>query len=58
VPVSVIFGLHVFVFLILAPSTKLVAALQRAPGHSHCDLGAFAGIFIRHMEFNLYAKIG
>jgi HAE1 family hydrophobic/amphiphilic exporter-1 len=60
VPVSVIFALSlVFVFLILAAqyeSWSLPFCVLL--GTPIAVLGAFAGIFLRHMEFNLYAQIG
>jgi len=60
VPVSVIFGLSMlFVFLILAAQYESwslpFSVLLATP---IAVFGAFAGIFLRHMEFNLYAQIG
>jgi len=60
VPVSVIFGLSMlFVFLILAAQYESwslpFSVLLATP---IAVFGAFAGIFMRHMEFNLYAQIG
>jgi HAE1 family hydrophobic/amphiphilic exporter-1 len=60
VPVSVIFGLSLlFVFLILAAQYESWSLpFSVLLGTPIAILGAFAGIFIRHMEFNLYAQIG
>jgi HAE1 family hydrophobic/amphiphilic exporter-1 len=60
VPVSVIFGLSMlFVFLILAAQYESWSLpFGVLLGTPIAVLGAFAGIFIRHMEFNLYAQIG
>jgi HAE1 family hydrophobic/amphiphilic exporter-1 len=60
VPVSVIFGLSMlFVFLILAAQYESWSLpFSVLLGTPIAVLGAFAGIFIRHMEFNLYAQIG
>jgi HAE1 family hydrophobic/amphiphilic exporter-1 len=60
VPVSVIFGLSLlFVFLILAAQYESWSLpFGVLLGTPVAVLGAFAGIFIRHMEFNLYAQIG
>jgi HAE1 family hydrophobic/amphiphilic exporter-1 len=60
VPVSVIFGLSmIFVFLILAAQYESWSLpFSVLLGTPIAVLGAFAGIFIRHMEFNLYAQIG
>jgi HAE1 family hydrophobic/amphiphilic exporter-1 len=60
VPVSVIFGLSmVFVFLILAAQYESWSLpFSVLLGTPIAILGAFAGIFLRHMEFNLYAQIG
>jgi HAE1 family hydrophobic/amphiphilic exporter-1 len=60
VPVSVIFGLSLlFVFLILAglyESWSLPFSVLLGTPIAVC--GAFAGILVRKMEFNLYAQIG
>jgi HAE1 family hydrophobic/amphiphilic exporter-1 len=60
VPVSVIFALSlVFVFLILAAQYESWSLpLSVLLGTPIAVLGAFAGIFLRGMEFNLYAQIG
>ena len=60
VPVSVIFGLSMlFVFLILAAQYESWSLpFGVLLGTPVAVLGAFAGIFIRHMEFNIYAQIG
>jgi HAE1 family hydrophobic/amphiphilic exporter-1 len=60
VPVSVIFGLSMlFVFLILAAQYESWSLpFSVLLGTPIAVLGAFAGIFLRHMEFNLYAQIG
>ncbi|MBI5580718.1 MAG: multidrug efflux RND transporter permease subunit [Deltaproteobacteria bacterium] len=60
VPVSVIFGLSlIFVFLILAAQYESWSLpFSVLLGTPIAILGAFAGIFLRHMEFNLYAQIG
>jgi HAE1 family hydrophobic/amphiphilic exporter-1 len=60
VPVSVIFALSlVFVFLILAAQYESWSLpFSVLLGTPIAVLGAFAGIFLRHMEFNLYAQIG
>jgi HAE1 family hydrophobic/amphiphilic exporter-1 len=60
VPVSVIFGLSlVFVFLILAAQYESWSLpFGVLLGTPIAILGAFAGIFLRQMEFNLYAQIG
>jgi hydrophobic/amphiphilic exporter-1 (mainly G- bacteria), HAE1 family len=60
VPVSVIFALSlVFVFLILAAQYESWSLpFSVLLGTPIAILGAFAGIFLRHMEFNLYAQIG
>jgi HAE1 family hydrophobic/amphiphilic exporter-1 len=60
VPVSVIFGLSLlFVFLILAAQYESWSLpFGVLLGTPIAILGAFAGIFLRHMEFNLYAQIG
>ncbi|MFO7684824.1 MAG: multidrug efflux RND transporter permease subunit [Desulfobacterales bacterium] len=60
VPVSVIFGLSLlFVFLILAAQYESWSLpLSVLLGTPIAVLGAFAGIYLRHMEFNLYAQIG
>jgi HAE1 family hydrophobic/amphiphilic exporter-1 len=60
VPVSVIFGLSMlFVFLILAAQYESWSLpFGVLLGTPIAVLGAFAGIFLRHMEFNLYAQIG
>jgi HAE1 family hydrophobic/amphiphilic exporter-1 len=60
VPISVIFGLSLlFVFLILAAQYESwslpFSVLLCTPV---AVFGAFAGIFMRRMEFNLYAQIG
>ncbi len=60
VPVSVIFGLSMlFVFLILAAQYESWSLpFSVLLGTPVAVLGAFAGIFLRSMEFNLYAQIG
>ncbi|SPD75591.1 Efflux pump membrane transporter BepG [uncultured Desulfobacterium sp.] len=60
VPVSVIFGLSLlFVFLILAAQYESWSLpFSVLLGTPVAVLGAFAGIFLRSMEFNLYAQIG
>ncbi|MFZ2041814.1 MAG: efflux RND transporter permease subunit, partial [Desulfobacterales bacterium] len=60
VPVSVIFALSlVFVFLILAAQYESWSLpLSVLLGTPVAVLGAFAAIFLRGMEFNLYAQIG
>jgi HAE1 family hydrophobic/amphiphilic exporter-1 len=60
VPVSVIFALSlVFVFLILAAQYESWSLpFSVLLGTPIAVLGAFAGIFLRHMELNLYAQIG
>jgi HAE1 family hydrophobic/amphiphilic exporter-1 len=60
VPVSVIFGLSLlFVFLILAAQYESWSLpFGVLLGTPIAILGAFAGIFLRQMEFNLYAQIG
>jgi HAE1 family hydrophobic/amphiphilic exporter-1 len=60
VPISVIFGLSMlFVFLILAAQYESWSLpFSVLLGTPIAVLGAFAGIFIRQMEFNLYAQIG
>jgi len=60
VPVSVIFALSmIFVFLILAAQYESWSLpFSVLLGTPIAVLGAFAGLFIRHMEFNLYAQIG
>jgi len=60
VPVSVIFALSmIFVFLILAAQYESWSLpFSVLLGTPIAVLGAFAGIFLRHMEFNLYAQIG
>jgi HAE1 family hydrophobic/amphiphilic exporter-1 len=60
VPVSVIFGLSMlFVFLILAAQYESWSLpFSVLLGTPIAVLGAFAGIFLRSMEFNLYAQIG
>jgi hydrophobic/amphiphilic exporter-1 (mainly G- bacteria), HAE1 family len=60
VPVSVIFALSLlFVFLILAAQYESWSLpFSVLLGTPIAVLGAFAGIFIRNMEFNLYAQIG
>ena len=60
VPVSVIFGLSMlFVFLILAAQYESWSLpFSVLLGTPIAVFGAFAGIFLRHMEFNLYAQIG
>jgi len=56
----VIFGLSLlFVFLILAAQYESWSLpFGVLLGTPIAILGAFAGIFLRHMEFNLYAQIG
>jgi HAE1 family hydrophobic/amphiphilic exporter-1 len=60
VPVSVIFGLSMlFVFLILAAQYESWSLpFSVLLGTPIAVLGAFAGIFLRQMQFNLYAQIG
>lgn len=60
VPVSVIFALSlIFVFLILAAQYESWSLpFSVLLGTPVAVLGAFAGIFLRRMEFNLYAQIG
>ena len=60
VPVSVIFALSMlFVFLILAAQYESWSLpFSVLLGTPVAVFGAFAGIFIRQMEFNLYAQIG
>jgi HAE1 family hydrophobic/amphiphilic exporter-1 len=60
VPVSVIFGLSMlFVFLILAAQYESWSLpFSVLLGTPIAVLGALAGIFLRHMELNLYAQIG
>ncbi len=60
VPMSVIFGLSMlFVFLILAAQYESWSLpFSVLLGTPIAVLGAFAGIFMRQMEFNLYAQIG
>jgi HAE1 family hydrophobic/amphiphilic exporter-1 len=60
VPVSVIFALSlVFVFLILAAQYESWSLpLSVLLGTPVAVLGAFAAIYLRGMEFNLYAQIG
>jgi hydrophobic/amphiphilic exporter-1 (mainly G- bacteria), HAE1 family len=60
VPVSVIFALSlVFVFLILAAQYESWSLpFSVLLGTPVAVLGAFAAIFLRGMEFNLYAQIG
>ena len=60
VPVSMIFALSlVFVFLILAAQYESWSLpFSVLLGTPIAVLGAFAAIFIRSMEFNLYAQIG
>ncbi|MCU0602433.1 MAG: multidrug efflux RND transporter permease subunit [Desulfobacterales bacterium] len=60
VPVSVIFALSmIFVFLILAAQYESWSLpFSVLLGTPIAVFGAFAGIFLRHMEFNLYAQIG
>jgi hydrophobic/amphiphilic exporter-1 (mainly G- bacteria), HAE1 family len=60
VPVSVIFALSlVFVFLILAAQYESWSLpFSVLLGTPIAVFGAFAGIFMRQMEFNLYAQIG
>jgi HAE1 family hydrophobic/amphiphilic exporter-1 len=60
VPVSVIFGLSlVFVFLILAAQYESWSLpFSVLLGTPIAVFGAFAGIYLRRMEFNLYAQIG
>ena len=48
-----------FVFLILAAALReLEPTVQRLAGHPVAALGAFLGLFVQHMEFNIYAQIG
>jgi HAE1 family hydrophobic/amphiphilic exporter-1 len=60
VPVAVIFGLSmVFAFLILAAQYESWSLpFSVLLGTPVAVLGAFTGLFIRRMEFNLYAQIG
>ncbi len=60
VPVSVIFGLSMlFVFLILAAQYESWSLpFSVLLGTPIAVLGAFAGLFLRQMELNLYAQIG
>lgn len=60
VPISVIFALSLlFVFLILAAQYESWSLpFSVLLGTPVAVLGAFAGIFITRMEFNLYAQIG
>ncbi len=60
VPISVIFGLSLlFVFLILAAQYESWSLpFSVLLGTPVAVFGAFAGIWLRHMEFNLYAQIG
>jgi HAE1 family hydrophobic/amphiphilic exporter-1 len=60
VPVSVIFGLSLlFVFLILAAQYESWSLpFSVLLGTPIAVFGAFAGIFLRSMELNLYAQIG
>ena len=60
VPVSVIFALSlVFVFLILAAQYESWSLpFSVLLGTPIAVFGAFAAIFLRRMEFNLYAQIG
>lgn len=60
VPISAIFALSlVFVFLILAAQYESWSLpFSVLLGTPIAVLGAFAGIFMRSMEFNLYAQIG
>ncbi len=60
VPVAAIFALSlVFVFLILAAQYESWSLpFSVLLGTPIAVLGAFAGIFMRQMEFNLYAQIG
>jgi HAE1 family hydrophobic/amphiphilic exporter-1 len=60
VPISVIFGLSLlFVFLILAAQYESWSLpFSVLLGTPVAVFGAFAAIWLRHMEFNLYAQIG
>jgi HAE1 family hydrophobic/amphiphilic exporter-1 len=60
VPISVIFGLSMlFVFLILAAQYESWSLpFSVLLGTPVAVFGAFAGILLRRMEFNLYAQIG
>jgi len=60
VPVSVIFGLSLlFVFLILAAQYESWSLpFSVLLGTPVALFGAFAGLLLRKMEFNLYAQIG
>jgi len=60
VPVSVIFALSlIFVFLILAAQYESWSLpFGVLLGTPVAIFGAFAGIFVRKLEFNLYAQIG
>jgi len=60
VPVAAIFALSlIFVFLILAAQYESWSLpFSVLLGTPIAVLGAFAGIFLRSMEFNLYAQIG
>jgi HAE1 family hydrophobic/amphiphilic exporter-1 len=60
VPVSVIFGLSMlFVFLILAAQYESWSLpFSVLLGTPVAVLGAFVAIYLRRMEFNLYAQIG
>jgi HAE1 family hydrophobic/amphiphilic exporter-1 len=60
VPISVIFGLSMlFVFLILAAQYESWSLpFSVLLGTPIAVLGAFGAIFIRQMEFNIYAQIG
>jgi hydrophobic/amphiphilic exporter-1 (mainly G- bacteria), HAE1 family len=60
VPISVIFGLSLlFVFLILAAQYESWSLpFSVLLGTPIAVLGAFGAIFLRQMEFNLYAQIG
>jgi len=60
VPASVIFGLSLlFVFLILAAQYESWSLpFSVLLGTPIAVFGAFLGIFMRHMELNLYAQIG
>jgi HAE1 family hydrophobic/amphiphilic exporter-1 len=60
VPVSVIFGLSMlFVFLILAAQYESWSLpFSVLLGTPIAVFGAFLGIYLRRMEFNLYAQIG
>lgn len=60
IPISIIFGLSLlFVFLILAAQYESWSLpLSVLLGTPIAVFGAFAGILLRRMEFNLYAQIG